>query len=95
MPNTKPVTALRNYSEVLSEVTEGSPILLTEEGHDGYIIMNAREYREWAWSKLMYELEKGERSGREKGWYTHEEVMEHFRERAEAAREKAESANEE
>ena len=32
MPNIKPVSDLRNYSEVLQDVTEGSPVFLTKNG---------------------------------------------------------------
>ncbi len=32
MPNIKPISDLRNYTEVLKEVAEGSPVYLTKNG---------------------------------------------------------------
>ena len=32
MPNIKPISDLRNYTEVLHDVTVGSPVFLTKNG---------------------------------------------------------------
>ncbi len=32
MPNIKPISDLRNYTEVLHDVEEGSPVFLTKNG---------------------------------------------------------------
>ena len=36
MPNIEPISELRNYGELLREVTVGSPVFLTKNGHDRY-----------------------------------------------------------
>lgn len=75
MPNIKPISDLRNYTEVLRDVEEGSPVFLTKNGRGKYAIVDLREYEKLqATIKLMAELEKGRRSGEEEGWLTVEEV---------------------
>ena len=75
MPNIKPVSDLRNYSEVLRGIDIGQPVFLTKNGRGKYAILDMREYEKTqATLRLMSELAKGERSGREKGWLTPEEV---------------------
>ena len=44
MPNIKPISDLRNYTEVLKEATEGSPVFLTKNGRGEYVILNMAEY---------------------------------------------------
>ena len=75
MPNIKPVSDLRNYSEVLRGIDVGQPVFLTKNGRGKYAIVDMREYEKTqATLKLMSELAKGERSGREQGWLTPDEV---------------------
>ncbi len=75
MPNIKPISDLRNYSEVLHDVAVGSPVFLTKNGRGRYAILDLRDYEKTqATLKLMSELEKGRRSGEEKGWLSLEEV---------------------
>jgi len=75
MPNIKPVSDLRNYSEVLRGIDIGQPVFLTKNGRGKYAIVDMREYEKTqATLKLMSELAKGERSGREQGWLTPDEV---------------------
>ncbi len=75
MPNIKPVSDLRNYNEVLRDVEDGEPVFLTKNGRGRYVILDIEEYeRIKAERKLMSELEKGERSAREKGWIKSEDV---------------------
>ena len=75
MPNIKPVSDLRNYSEVLQDVAEGSPVFLTKNGRGKYAILDIRDYEKTlATIRLMNELEKGRRSGETKGWLTLEAV---------------------
>ena len=38
MPNIKPISDLRNYSEVLRDVTIDSPVFLTKNGRGRYAI---------------------------------------------------------
>lgn len=69
MPNIKPVTDLRNYGEVLREVDVDSPVFLTRNGRGRYVLLDIRDYdKQQALRQLMAELEKGRRSGEEKGW---------------------------
>lgn len=83
MPNIKPVSDLRNYSEVLQDVTEGSPVFLTKNGRGKYAIVDIREYEKTlATIKLMNELDKGRRSGETEPLITPEEMRAHFCARA-------------
>lgn len=69
MPNIKPVSDLRNYTEVLKEVTIGSPVYLTKNGRGEYAIVKMQELDELRSIRSLFsELEKGEVSAREKGW---------------------------
>lgn len=75
MPNIKPVSDLRNYSEVLRDIAVGEPVFLTKNGRGRYVIVDMEEYSKiQATLKLMAELAKGEKSSRENGWLTIEEV---------------------
>ena len=69
MPNIKPISDLRNYSEVLRDVTIDSPVFLTKNGRGRYAIMDIQDYeRVMATIKLMGALETGRKSGEEQGW---------------------------
>lgn len=69
MPNIKPVSDLRNYTEVLRDIAVGEPVFLTKNGRGRYAIVDMEEYEKTkAVLKLMGELSKGEQSGKEKGW---------------------------
>lgn len=82
MPNIKPISDLRNYNSVLQDVAVGSPVYLTKNGRGKYAIVDIREQEEYektkAMLRLIQELEKGRKSGEERGWHTHEEVLKHF-----------------
>ena len=59
MPNIKPVSDLRNYSDVLHDVTA----------------LDMQDFEKMqATLRLMNELSKGRKSGEEKGWMTLENV---------------------
>ncbi len=69
MPNIKPVSDLRNYTEVLRDIAVGEPVFLTKNGRGRYAIVDMEDYEKTqAVLKLMRALAKGEQSGREKGW---------------------------
>lgn len=69
MPNIKPISDLRNYNEVLRDVAVGEPVFLTKNGRGRYAVVDIKEYeKDRAMIKLMAELARGERSGREEGW---------------------------
>ena len=75
MPNIKPISDLRNYTEVLKETSEGARVFLTKNGRGEYVILDMKDYDKMkATLTLMSELEKGERSAREEGWLSADEV---------------------
>ena len=79
MPNIKPVSDLRNYTEVLKDICSGSPVYLTKNGRGRYVILDMEDYeRSKAVIKLMEELEKGRISGEKEAWYSLEEVRKEF-----------------
>ena len=79
MPNIKPISDLRNYSEVLRDVSEGSPVFLTKNGRGRYAIVDMQDYEKTqATLRLMNELAKGRCSGETEGWLTLEEVEAHL-----------------
>lgn len=85
MPAIKPVSDLRSYNEVLSDVAEGSPVFLTRNGRGSYVILDVRDYDKMsAYSKLMGELEAGRRSGEQDGWIASEDVRAHLATKATA-----------
>ena len=75
MPNIKPISDLRNYSDVLRDVSIGAPVFLTENGKGRYVILDIQDYeRTEATLYLMNELEKGRKSGEVNGWLSLEDV---------------------
>ncbi len=75
MPNIKPVSDLRNYTEVLNEVKEGNPVYLTRNGRGEYAIVKITELEKLkAAIRLLAEIEEGEKSAREKGWLSADDV---------------------
>ena len=71
MPNIKPVSDLRNYTEVLRGISVGEPVFLTKNGRGKYVILDMEEY---ATLKLLSELSKAEKTAEEKGWLSEEEA---------------------
>lgn len=79
MPNIKPISDLRNYTEVLHDVAAGEPVFLTKNGRGRYALLDIRDYEKMqATIRLMNDLAKGRRSGETEGWLTLEEVEEHL-----------------
>lgn len=75
MPNIKPISDLRNYTEVLKEVSYNNPVYLTRNGRGVYAIIKLEELDKLrATVMLMAQLEEGEKSAREKGWLSTNEV---------------------
>ena len=63
MPCILPVSDLRNYNEVLQNVSEESPVFLTKNGRGCYVVIDIKEYeRMVAALKLQKALAEGERS---------------------------------
>lgn len=61
MPNIKPVSDLRNYSDVLRSCHVGEPVFLTKNGRGRYVILDMQEYeRQQAIIKLLTKLSEAE-----------------------------------
>ncbi len=85
MPNIKPVSDLRNYNEVLRDVSAGEPVFLTKNGRGRYALIDITDYEKTqATIKLLGELNKGRKSGEEKGWLSHEDMKSRFKEKEDA-----------
>lgn len=68
MPCILPVSDLRNYNEVLKNVSKDSPVYLTKNGRGCYVVIDIQEYeRMVAELKLRHALEEGERSAEQGG----------------------------
>lgn len=75
MPNIKPISDLRNYTDVLREVKDNNPVYLTRNGRGEYAIVKIGELdRLRASLALMAQLEEGEKSARESGWISADDV---------------------
>ena len=65
----KPVSDLRNYNEVLQDVTDESPVFLTKNGRGCYAVISIRDYEKLTATKTLFsELQKGEESALQNGW---------------------------
>lgn len=75
MPNIKPISDLRNYTEVLKEVSTGSPVYLTKNGRGEYAIvkMDELDYLR-AVIQMFSELQIGGVSAREHGRISADDV---------------------
>ena len=78
MPNIKPISDLRNYTEVLKEVDVSNRVYLTRNGHGEYGILTMAEIDELdryrAAYKLLSKLNQAEERANEEGWISAEEV---------------------
>ncbi|MED4954511.1 type II toxin-antitoxin system prevent-host-death family antitoxin [Paenibacillus macerans] len=75
MSNIKPIFNLRNYHEVLRDISLGEPVFLTKNGRGKFAIVDINQYQKLKTSlNLISKLAQGEQSGKEKGWMTIEEV---------------------
>jgi len=75
MPQIKPVSDLRNYNEVLRDVAIGEPVFLTKNGRGRYALVDIVDYEKTqAALKLMSQLAMGEKTGRDSGWLSIEEI---------------------
>jgi len=61
MPNIKPVSDLRNYTEVLRSCQFGEPVFLTKNGRGRYVLLDIQEYeKQQAVIKLLSKLSEAE-----------------------------------
>ena len=75
MPNIRPVSDLRNYAEVLKEISFDEPVFLTKNGRGRYAIVDMEEYEKTkAIIKLMGKLMESEKSAKENGWLSNDDV---------------------
>lgn len=75
MPNIKPISDLRNYTKLLSEVRENSPVYLTRNGRGEYAIVKLADLEKLkATVRLLTKLEAGEISAREENWLSADDV---------------------
>lgn len=83
MPNIKLISNLHNYSDLLRDVSFGSPVFLTKNGRVRYAILDIQEYENIkATLNLMTELAKGRTLGEEEGWFTSDDVRLHLQKRS-------------
>ena len=75
MTNIKPISDLRNYTDVLSEVKEDSPVYLTRNGRGEFAILKLADYDKLKASiELLFYLSIGKKSARERSWISEEEA---------------------
>jgi len=75
MSNIRPVSDLRNYNDVLNACRENSPVYLTKKGRGKYVLMDIEDYEKIiATMKLIAHIEEGEKSAREEGWFSLEDI---------------------
>jgi prevent-host-death family protein len=75
MPNIRPVSDLRNYSEVLRDISVDEPVFLTKNGRGRYAIVDMEEYEKTkATIKLMSKLSEAEQSVKNGEWISGEDV---------------------
>lgn len=72
MPNIKPISDLRNYTEVLKEVDTANRVYLTRNGHGEYGILTMAEIDELDRYRAAYtlfsKLQKAEERAAKEGW---------------------------
>lgn len=75
MPNIRPVSDLRNYAEVLKEISFDEPVFLTKNGRGRYAIVDMEEYEKTkAIIKLMGKLAESEKAVKENGWLSNDDI---------------------
>lgn len=78
MPNIKPISDLRNYSEVLKEVDVSSRVYLTRNGRGKYGILTMSEIDELDHYRAAYilfsKLKKAEGRADKEGWVSADDV---------------------
>lgn len=78
MPNIKPISDLRNYTEVLKQVDASNRVYLTRNGHGEYGILTMAEIDELdryrAAYTLVSKLRKAEERADKEGWIFADDV---------------------
>ena len=79
MPCILPVSDLRNYNDVLQNVSKDSPVFLTKNGRGCYVVIDINEYeRMVAELKLRHAIDEGERSAEQRGWLSAADVRKKY-----------------
>ena len=78
MPNIKPISDLRNYTDILKQVDVSKRVYLTRNGHGEYGILTVDEIDELdryrAAYQLISKLKKSEERANLEGWIPSEDV---------------------
>ncbi|MDE6760838.1 MAG: prevent-host-death protein [Lachnospiraceae bacterium] len=78
MPNIKPISDLRNYTEVLKQVDASNRVYLTRNGHGEYGILTMAEIDELDHYRAAYtlfsKLKKVEERADKEGWVSADDV---------------------
>ncbi len=78
MPNIKPVSDLRNYTEVLKEVDESNRVYLTRNGRGQYGILTMAEIDELDRYRAAYtlfsKLKSAEERANREGWISADDL---------------------
>ena len=84
MPAIKPISDLRNYTEVLKEMDSVSRVYLTRNGHGAYAIMSIEEADELdrikAANMIVTDLRRAKARANQEGWISDEEMQRIMRE---------------
>ncbi len=79
MPTIKPISDLRNYTEVLKQVDQNKRVYLTRNGRGEYAILTMAEVDELdryrAAQRLLDYLEQAEARAESEGWISEDEVL--------------------
>ena len=79
MPEIKPVSDLRNYTEVLKEVDQYSRVYLTRNGRGTYAIMTIEEVnaldRLKAANAVVSDLRRAEQRANQQGWLDDDDIQ--------------------
>ncbi|MCL2676286.1 MAG: prevent-host-death protein [Streptococcaceae bacterium] len=80
MENTAPVSDLRSYNQTLSDVREGSHLVLTKNGKAKYAVLDIDEYKKTqATIQFFKEMQKGYDSLKNEPLVDHDELMQELR----------------
>lgn len=78
MPNIKPISDLKNYTEVMNEVSYGNRVYLTRNGHGTCAIIDMQELDELdkqkALNQLLLKLQEAENSAIVEGTISADEL---------------------
>lgn len=77
MPNIKPISDLRNYTEVLKDCVPGEPVFLTKNGRGKYALIDMQDYeKQKEYMMLFSKIAEGEASVKSpEDLLSHEEVL--------------------